>query len=159
MDNSHPMNEAERFFADEQRGTGYNRAWFNLIRVHRKLYPRITRMLKSEGIRDPIWYEILLHLENAGPDGRRMQQLEDMLFVAQYALSRHVARMQEEGLLERRYIAEGRRKQVLILTEKGRGIHARIWPRYVEAIRTELAPHMSIEEAYGVAYGLRMLLP
>lgn len=154
-----PISEDAQFFGDDQDCISYNRVWFNLIRAHRKFYPRITKALKSCGINDPIWYEILLEIERAGPEGQPMAALEKRLFVPQYALSRHVARLEKEGFLRREYIADIRRKQILFLTEKGQGMHERIWPVYWDAMQDEIGPHMSVDDAYKLARLLIKLLP
>lgn len=147
------------FFGDDDDAIAYNRAWFNIMRAHRKFHPRIARALKSHGTNDPIWYEILLELERAGADGQPMAALEDKLFVPQYALSRHVARMEKDGLLRREFIADGRRKQILFLTDRGAGLHAKIWPTYWEAMQTEIGQHLTTEEAYALSRLLIKLLP
>ncbi|WP_081894661.1 MarR family winged helix-turn-helix transcriptional regulator [Ruegeria halocynthiae] len=153
------QSEDALFFGDDQDCISYNRVWFNLIRAHRRLYPRITKALKTCGIKDPIWFEILLEVERAGPEGQPMSALEEKLFVPQYALSRHVTRLEKEGVLRREHIADVRRKQILFLTEKGQGMHARIWPVYWEAIQAEIGPHLNVEDAYKLARLLINLLP
>ena len=146
-------------FGDYDARIAYNRVWFNIMRAHRKFSPAITKALKAEGINDPIWYEILLEVELAGDAGQPMAALEEKLFVAQYALSRHVARLEKQGLLRREYIADGRRKQVLYQTEKGKGLHLRIWPAYVKSMQAEIGPHLSTDEAYELTRLLIKLLP
>ena len=154
-----PSEDDAGFFGDEDPRVAYNRMWFNIMRVHRKFYPRITKALKAEGINDPVWYEILLDIERGGPEGRLMGTLEERLFVPQYALSRHISRMEAAGLLRREYIADGRRKQILFLTRKGAGLHQRIWPVYDQLIKDELEHFMSTDEAYAIARNLIRLLP
>lgn len=150
--------EAE-FFGDYDERISYNRVWFNVMRAHRKFHPRIAKALKSCGLNDPIWYEILLEVERAGEVGQPMAELEEKLFVPQYALSRHISRLEKEGYLRREYIADGRRKQLLFLTDKGTGLHARIWPVYVGAMQAEIGPHLSTEDAYALSRLLIKLLP
>lgn len=147
------------FFGDDDAVVSYNRVWFNIMRAHRKFHPRIAKALKASGINDPIWFEILYEVESAGPDGQPMGALEEKLFVPQYALSRHIARMEKEGLLRREYIAQGRRKQILFLTEKGTGMHEGIWPIYWDAMQAEIGPHMGTDEAYALSRLLIKLLP
>lgn len=159
MTSSRPRSEHAEFFGDASDVVSYNRAWFNIMRAHRKYYPRIAKALKSCGISDPIWYEILLEVELAGADGQLMAALEDKLFVPQYALSRHVARMEKEGLLRREFIADGRRKQILHLTNKGGGLHAKIWAVYWDAMQAEIGPHLTTDEAYQLSRLLIKLLP
>ena len=159
MDPIKSPSEDALFFGDDEECVSYNRVWFNLIRAHRKFYPRITKALKTCGVKDPIWYEILLEVDRAGPDGQPMSALEDRLFVPQYALSRHVARLEKEGYLRRTYVSDMRRKQVLFLTEKGEGMHERIWPVYWDAMQDEIGPNLSVEDAYKLARLLIKLLP
>ncbi len=158
---SHPargMTDAE-FFNDDEAIVSYNRVWFNIMRAHRRLLPRIAKALKAHGLADPIWFEILLEVERAGPAGQLMSKLEELLFVPQYALSRHISRLEKEGFLRREYIADGRRKQVLFLTEKGSGSHLQIWPHYMAAMQEELSDKMSTDEAYHLSSLLIKLLP
>lgn len=146
------------FFGDDEAITAYSRVWFNVMRVQRNYLPRITKALKTCGINDPIWYEILLEVDRAGPEGQPMAALEEKLYVAQYSLSRHVARLEKDGLLRRSYISDGRRKQILFLTPKGEQVHSQIWPIYWEVMQREIAPHMSTDEAYAISRLLIKLL-
>ncbi len=121
--------------------------------------PRISRALKAEGIEDPIWYEILIEVERAGAEGLQMAELERRLFVAQYALSRHVTRLEGAGLLRREKMRGAGRAQRLFLTESAIGLHDRIWPTYMAAIQAEIAPRLSVEEAYALCRLLIRLYP
>lgn len=159
MDATKPPSEDASFFNDAMDCVSYNRVWFNLMRAHRKFYPRITKALKSCGINDPIWYEILLDVDLAGADGQPMSALEQRLFVPQYALSRHVARLEKLGFIRRTYVADTRRRQVLFLTEKGQGMHERIWPVYWTAMQEEIGPYMNTDDAYKLARLMIKLLP
>lgn len=147
------------FFGDETDLVAYNRVWFNAMRVHRKLHPQISKALKTCGLNDPIWYEILLEVDNAGGDGHLMTELEEKLFVPQYALSRHVSRLEKEGFLRRGHIADGRRKQVLFITEKGHDAHSKAWPVYRDAMQEVVGPYMNTEDAYKLSRLLIKLLP
>jgi DNA-binding MarR family transcriptional regulator len=91
----------QALFGDPSPLLAYSRLFFALQRINRTIMPGIERTLKTEGITDPIWYEILLAAEEAGETGVRMLDLERRLFVAQYALSRHVARIEKAGLIRR----------------------------------------------------------
>ncbi|MEH6776272.1 MAG: MarR family transcriptional regulator, partial [Cereibacter changlensis] len=137
----------------------HNRVWFNLLRIHRSMAPRIGRALRVEGIEDPIWYEILIEVERAAGDGLPMAELERRLFVAQYALSRHVSRLETAGWLRREKMPGAGRAQRLYLTEAGLGLHERIWPAYMAAIQSELAHRLSVDEAYDLSRLLIRLYP
>lgn len=159
MKPTHNSRQNAQYFGDDADRIAYNRVWFNLIRVHRKFYPRISKALRAEGINDPIWYEILLEVERAGVDGQPMAALEEKLFVPQYALSRHVSRLEKAGYLRRTFIADKRRKQILFLTDEGMGKHEKIWPIYMQAMQDEFGPLMSTDDAYQLTHLLLKALP
>lgn len=143
--------EARAFFGAEPPEVGVNRVWFNLMRLHRHLYPKIAQALRAHGINDPIWYEILLEIERTGADGCLMGKIEDQLYLPQYALSRHVGRLEEAGYIRREFIADGRRKQLLFLTEKGKDKHFDLWPVYHEAMQDVLGDLIGQDDAYVMA--------
>ncbi|MDH2327757.1 MarR family transcriptional regulator [Cereibacter sp. SYSU M97828] len=146
-------------FDDDDPRIAHNRVWFNLARIQRSIGPRIARALKAIGIDDPIWYEILLEVERAGPDGMRMAELEGRLFVPQYALSRHVSRLCAAGFLRSAPLPGSGRARQLHLTPAGTGLHDRIWPAYMEAIQAEFAHRLTVDEAYDLSRMLIRLYP
>lgn len=141
-------------FGDDNPNIAYNRVFFALLRIQRSVMPGIEKSLRDIGIADPIWYEILLATEEAGAAGIQMMTLQKRLFVPQYALSRHVARLTKAGLLHREASAGAGRGQILYLTPEARGLHARIWQIYMDKIQQAFAPQMSPDDAYDL---LRML--
>ncbi|WP_239521083.1 MarR family winged helix-turn-helix transcriptional regulator [Pseudooceanicola aestuarii] len=147
------------FQGDDDPTMGANRVWFNLLRLHRSMGPRIARALRQHDIGDPIWYEIMLELERAGPHGLPMAELEHRLFTPQYALSRHAARLEGRGWITSTPLPGPGRGKRLALTPDGEGIHARIWPIYQAAIQAEIGPRLSVEEAYALAGYLIRLYP
>lgn len=138
-------------FDDDDPRIAYNRVWFNLMRVQRRIGPAIAKALRAQGIADPAWYEILLAVEQGGAEGLPMARLEARLFMPQYALSRHVARLEARGYLHREAMAEDRRAQRLFVTPAGAGLHDRIWPAYMAAIQHEIAELLEVEEAYDLS--------
>jgi DNA-binding MarR family transcriptional regulator len=151
--------ERPGLFGDTDPAIAWNRVWFNLQRVQRSMAPRIARALREEGIPDPIWYEILLEVEKAGPEGIRMATVERRLFLPQYALSRHVTRMEKARLIRREPDARDGRGHVLFLTPNGVGVHDRVWVAHQLAIRSELAHRVTTEEAYELTRLLIKLYP
>ncbi|WP_252946436.1 MarR family winged helix-turn-helix transcriptional regulator [Oceanicola sp. 502str15] len=142
---------ADLFANDGDPAMGANRVWFNMLRIHRSTGARIARALRDIGVGDPVWYEILLELERAGPDGLLMATLERKLFTAQYALSRHAARLEEEGWIASAAAPGPGRGKVLRLTGEGKGMHSRIWEVYQAAIAEEIGTRLSIDETYALA--------
>ncbi|WP_246032946.1 MarR family winged helix-turn-helix transcriptional regulator [Falsirhodobacter xinxiangensis] len=146
-------------FDDDDPRIAHNRVWFNLARIQRSIAPRIARALEAIGIEDPIWYEILLEVERAGPGGLRMAELEGRLFLPQYALSRHVSRLSAAGFLRSDPRPGSGRARQLYLTPEAMGLHDRIWPAYMEAIQTEFAHRLTVDEAYDLSRLLIRLYP
>lgn len=144
-------------FGDDDPCIAYNRVFFALLRIQRTIMPGIEKSLREMGIADPIWYEILLATEEAGKDGIAMIDLQKRLFVPQYALSRHVARIEKAGLLRREARPGAGRGQILYLTAQARGLHHRIWQVYMEKIQAAFAPHISTDEAYDLVRMLNRL--
>jgi len=148
-----------REFRDDDPRIAHNRVWFNLQRIQRSMAPRIARALKTHGIEDPVWYEILIEIERAGADGLQMLELERRLYMPQYALSRHAARLESAGFVRREKLAGAGRAQKLYLTDRGQGLHQQIWPVYMAAIQQELAHRLTVAEAYDLTRVLIRLYP
>lgn len=152
-----PSAEGAPQFGDSDPRIAYNRVFFAMLRIQRTLMPEIEKSLRAMGIADPIWYEILLATEEAGPAGIQMQALERRLFVAQYALSRHVGRMEKAGLIRRAAAGGAGRGQILFIAPEGAGLHGRIWQVYAEKIQTAFSPRISMDEAYDLVRMLNRL--
>ena len=138
----------QALFQDASPVHAYYRLFFALQRVARTMMPRIERALRAEGIADPVWYEILLAAEEAGPQGVQMLALQRRLFVQQYALSRHVGRMEQAGLIRREAVSGAGRGQSLHLTDRATGLQARIWAIYSHEIEAAMADRLTPAEAY-----------
>lgn len=141
-------------FGDADAGIAYNRVYFALQRIQRTLMPGIEKSLRDMGVADPIWFEILLAAEEAGAEGIQMLVLQKRLFVPQYALSRHIARIEKAGLIRRAASGGAGRAQIVYLTPAAAGMADRIWAVYSDRIQTAFAPGMTTDQAYDL---LRML--
>lgn len=147
------------FFGDDDPNIAYSRVWFYVLKSQRKFFLKFSHVLKEQGLGDPVWYEILYEIRLAGPSGRRMAELETKLLLPQYGLSRHVGRLDEAGLIRREFISEGRRKQILFLTDQGEDRLDKIWPLYLNTLKAEMGPLLDTDEAYDLARFLLRLLP
>ena len=157
MPHSRTTSAGQPQFGDSDPRIAYNRVFFGLLRVQRSVMPGIEKTLRDLGIRDPVWYEILYAIEQAGADGVQMLALQERLAIPQYALSRHVARMQAAGLIRREAVPGAGRGQCLHLTEKSQGLQDRVWQVYVERIQAVIAPHLTTDEAYDLVRYLNRL--
>jgi DNA-binding MarR family transcriptional regulator len=144
-------------FGDADARIAYNRVFFALLRVDRSVMPGVASALREMGIADPIWYEILLATEEAGPGGIPMQALQKRLFVPQYALSRHIARIEKAGFVRRESIPGAGRGQRVFLAPAAEGLQERVWQVYMARIQAHLAPRLSTDEAYDLVRLLNRL--
>ncbi|MGW0585407.1 MarR family winged helix-turn-helix transcriptional regulator, partial [Streptomyces sp. NPDC002920] len=68
---------------------------------------------------------------SAAPDGvcnYRVQEIAERVHLSQSALSRLIARLEKDGLVERGLCAEDRRGVRVALTAKGRALHGDVLP-------------------------------
>lgn len=147
------------FEGDDDPTISYNRIWVNLLRIQRSIMARIARALKSHGIDDPIWHEILIQVGRKGGDGIAMAELERKLYCQQYALSRHVSRLEKLGYLRSVATSGPGRSKRVILTPEGAAKNKMMWPIYAEIIQSEFAHRLSTDEAYDLARQLTRLYP
>jgi len=153
------VRSAQDRYGDNDPQIAYSRIYFALMRINRTLMPPIEAHLRAQGIADPVWYEILLAAEEAGAEGIQMQALERRLFLPQYAVSRHIARMQKAGLVTCEARVGKGRAQTVHVTEAARGLHDRVWKSYSEQVRAALAPKLDTNSAYALLDVLNRLYP
>jgi DNA-binding MarR family transcriptional regulator len=134
------------------------RAWVRLVRAHQAALGTVEAALKAAGLPPLAWYDVLLELERAGPEGLRPFALEAEVLLPQYGLSRLLARLEEAGLIERRACPGDRRGQVVVATEAGRTIRGRMWPVYAAAVEAAVGSRLSGAEADELARLLERLI-
>lgn len=83
----------------------------------------LEQRLATAGSSFAVW-TALFALQERGPLIQR--ELAEMLNVEGPTLTRHLARMEAEGLIERRRTSTDRRAAVVHLTDAGRAMHARL---------------------------------
>ena len=94
-------------------------AWRDLLERKHRAYTALEKALRPHdlGVTE---FEILDRLATWAPEERRMQDLGDGLHLSQSALSRAVARLEEDGLAQRGLCKEDRRGIYVCLTDAGR---------------------------------------
>ncbi|NNE24211.1 MAG: MarR family transcriptional regulator [Rhizobiales bacterium] len=120
--------------------------WAQLLRVSRHLLSAVEQDLKDAKQPPLAWYDALLELKRAGPDGLRPFQLQSKMLLAQYNLSRLVDRLVSEGLVKRIESATDGRGFVLHLTSEGRKKQAAMWKVYQRSIANHFAGKLSDRE-------------
>ncbi|MDH3740862.1 MAG: MarR family transcriptional regulator [Hyphomicrobiales bacterium] len=119
------------------------KTWAQLLRVSRHLLSAVEQDLKDAKQPPLAWYDALLELKRAGPDGLRPFQLQSKMLLAQYNLSRLVDRLVAEGLVKRVESTTDGRGFVLHLTPEGRKKQAMMWKVYQRSIADNFAGKLS----------------
>ncbi|MCT8328886.1 MarR family winged helix-turn-helix transcriptional regulator [Albidovulum sediminis] len=132
-------------------------AWARLVRVSQVVLSRVEADLKAAGFPPLSWYDALLELERAKPEGLRPYQLQERMLLAQYNLSRLTDRLKKAGYIEREECPKDGRGQVLKVTEKGCALLRSMWPIYRRAIVAHFADKLDASETAALALTLMKL--
>ncbi|MER9440192.1 MarR family winged helix-turn-helix transcriptional regulator [Mesorhizobium sp. M0340] len=122
------------------------KAWARLMRVSRQLLERAEDALKDSGLPPLAWYDVLHELAEAGEGGLRPFQLTERTLFAQYNISRLLARLEADGLVEKLPVADDGRGQTVRLTDKGRETRRRMWAVYGRSIAELVGSRLSNDE-------------
>jgi len=134
------------------------KTWISLTRAQQLAMTDIERALKEADLPPLAWYDALLELERAGEEGLRPYELERRMLLAQYNLSRLIARLSRAGYVARKACADDGRGQVLVITAPGRAMRRRMWTVYGPAIQTALGDCLSDSEIKRLAALLSTLI-
>ncbi|MCQ9131340.1 MarR family transcriptional regulator [Streptomyces hilarionis] len=105
--------------------------WRNMLALHARTQCALDRALHRHGLcaSDFEVLDILAESHAAdGPAACRVQEIAERVHLSQSALSRLVARLEKDALVERALCAEDRRGVRVALTAKGRALHADVKP-------------------------------
>ncbi|MES0137697.1 MarR family transcriptional regulator [Mesorhizobium sp. M0016] len=122
------------------------KAWARLMRVSRQLIEKAEEALKTSGLPPLDWYDVLHELAEAGEGGLRPFQLTERTLFAQYNISRLLARLEAEGLVEKLRVADDGRGQTIRISAKGRQTRRRMWAVYGRSIAELVGDKLSTEE-------------
>ncbi|MEW2447085.1 MarR family transcriptional regulator [Streptomyces parvulus] len=104
--------------------------WREILAVHARTMCEIDRVLHPHGL-GASDFEVLDLLVSEGPEEGtqcRVQNLVGRVHLSQSALSRLIARLEKDGLVERTMCAEDRRGVYVALTARGRDLHGEVLP-------------------------------
>ena len=121
-------------------------AWARLMRVSRQLVEGTEDALKANGLPPLAWYDVLHELAEAGEGGLRPFELIDRVLLAQYGVSRLLARLEADGLVEKLPVADDGRGQTVRITASGREMRRRIWAVYGACIADRMGDRLSAQD-------------
>ena len=104
--------------------------WRELLERHAAVSCALERALDEQHQIGLSEFETLDRLVDANSGKYRMSDLAGDIHLSQSALSRAVARLERDGLVERNMCTDDRRAMFVCLTEKGRRIHKEALPTH-----------------------------
>jgi DNA-binding MarR family transcriptional regulator len=122
------------------------RAWRNYVTGVAMLEDRLHRELQSGHGLSLADYELMVRLSEQPDHEMRMSQLAEDVASSKSRVSHQVARMEREGLLERRECPADGRGVLAALTEKGMRALEIAAPTHVEGVREHIIDLLSREE-------------
>ncbi|WP_093903672.1 MarR family winged helix-turn-helix transcriptional regulator [Streptomyces sp. cf386] len=100
--------------------------WRDILALHARTQCELDRALHQHGLCASD-FEVLDVLAD-GACAYRVQEISERVHLSQSALSRLIARLEKDGLVERGMCAEDRRGVKVALTVKGRALHGEVLP-------------------------------
>ncbi len=122
-------------------------AWVAIVTTSRRLLETVEAALKAAGHPPLAWYDALLEIEKAGPDGLRPFELRELLLLPQYGTSRLLDRMVKAELIERQDCDDDGRGQIVRVSDKGRSVRQAMWPVYAHVLSEEIGAKLTTEDA------------
>ncbi|MFI9645677.1 MarR family winged helix-turn-helix transcriptional regulator [Streptomyces sp. NPDC052040] len=116
--------------------------WRDILALHARTQCELDRALHPHGLCASDFEVLDLLSERTAPDGHRasrVQEISERVHLSQSALSRLVARLEKDGLVERAMCAEDRRGVRVALTDRGRALHTEVLPVHRAVLRGMLA--------------------
>ncbi|MGW1162464.1 MarR family winged helix-turn-helix transcriptional regulator [Streptomyces sp. NPDC002513] len=105
--------------------------WRGILALHARTQCELDRALHPHGLCASDFEVLDLLSEHNAPDGPcayRVQEISERVHLSQSALSRLVARLEKDGLVERAMCPEDRRGVRVALTVKGSDLHREVRP-------------------------------
>jgi DNA-binding MarR family transcriptional regulator len=113
-------------------------AWRELLDAHARVNCALENALDEQHGLGVSEFEVLDRLAANDKGCGRIQELADAVHLSQSALSRVVARLEADGLVERSMCETDRRGIFACLTEAGRDRHAQARPTHRAVLRETL---------------------
>jgi DNA-binding MarR family transcriptional regulator len=113
--------------------------WRELLERHARVNCALEHALEQEHGLGVSEFEVLDQLATSKKENRRIQELADAVHLSQSALSRVVARLEEQGLVVRSMCTDDRRGIYACLTDAGKKRHAKARPTHRQVLQENLS--------------------
>lgn len=134
------MTETRWLTQDEQQ------AWREFLRATRLLGERLDHELQRDAGMPVAYYEILAVLSEAPDRTLRMSDLAERTWSSRSRLSHAVARLEEQGLVNRVSCPDDRRGAFAVLTDEGFIALENAAPGHVNGVRAHLFDQLGVEQ-------------
>jgi DNA-binding MarR family transcriptional regulator len=114
------------------RGDSKNslRAWLYLLKCAKRLEQEMSDRFRAHFGSSLSRFDVLAHLDLAGPDGLSTSQLASRLLASKGNITRLLDRMEQDGLVERRTSSDDRRINKIHLSASGQTIFRQMAPAH-----------------------------
>ncbi len=133
-------------------------AWSALLRLHAALVPILDADVQRAAGMPLTWYDVLLELSTAPPEGMRMAELGEAVVLSRSRVSRVVDELERAGLVRRVPNPDDRRSSFAMLTQQGRTRFRNAAPVYLDSIRRRLGARLTARDARSLRRLLEMAL-
>lgn len=117
--------------------------WRSFLQMSRRLNETIERDMQQNGHMPFAYYLILAMLSEAPGQSLRMNELAAVVGSSQSRLSHAVARLEENGWVQRAAATGDRRGQIASLTEAGRATLIQLAPLHARTVKTMMFDPLS----------------
>ena len=125
--------------------------------THARVCARVeAEMQRAHGL-SLRWYDVLLHLYAAGPDGLSMSELAGAVVISRSGLTGLVDRMAAAALVTRDADSTDRRSIRLVLSETGRATYEEARPTHRAAVAAHFLDRLDDTAATGLLAALRQV--
>ncbi|MGJ3254861.1 MAG: MarR family winged helix-turn-helix transcriptional regulator [Alcanivorax sp.] len=126
-------------------------AWARLLKASAGLLAEVEKALKNAGLPPLNWYDVLLEVSRAGPEGLRQSDIAREVLLPKHNLSRLIDRMEAQGVVARSGCgSDGRAKQVS-LTDSGNELLRKMWQVYGAEIQARMGEPLTEGQQHTLA--------
>ncbi len=130
-----------------------------MLRVHSALVKQLDAELSSAHKLPLSSYEVLLNLEAAPGQRRRMAELADSVLLSRSGMTRLVDRLEKDGLLRRDTCTDDGRGAFAVLTEKGAAALAQARRTHLDGVREKFLKQFDESELRVLAEYWERIVP
>jgi DNA-binding MarR family transcriptional regulator len=126
-------------------GSGTARAWMKLL-MKSELGEQVAADLEEARLPPATWYDVLVQLRDAGPEGISQQDLTETLILPKATVVKLMDRFEDRGYVYRQPSADDARVTIVVLKPEGQDVLKRMWSVYGQRIEKIMGKAMGQRE-------------